>query len=76
MIAVTGIPIYYAAYSLVLIFVVQVLVPFVNNLLVLDLEGERLFAKYYDGKNKAQQQAHEAVLYKKTKAVPAKTEGR
>eukprot|EP00286_Rhodomonas_abbreviata_P000746 CAMPEP_0181288402 /NCGR_PEP_ID=MMETSP1101-20121128/312_1 /TAXON_ID=46948 /ORGANISM="Rhodomonas abbreviata, Strain Caron Lab Isolate" /LENGTH=190 /DNA_ID=CAMNT_0023392519 /DNA_START=36 /DNA_END=608 /DNA_ORIENTATION=+ len=52
----------------------EVLVPFVNSLVVLDLEGDRLFAKYYNGQSKAEQAASENVLYKKTKAVSAKTE--
>jgi len=52
-----------------------VLVPFINSLVVLDLEGDRLFAKYYDGRKKAEQIANEALLYKKTKAVAAKSEG-
>jgi hypothetical protein len=52
-----------------------VLVPFVNSLVVLDSEGDRLFAKYYDGRKKAEQITNEAALYKKTKAVSAKSEG-
>lgn len=51
------------------------LVPFINSLVVLDLEGDRLFAKYYDGRKKAEQITNEALLYKKTKAVAAKSEG-
>lgn len=50
------------------------LVPFVNNLIVLDQEGNRIFAKYYDGKSKVDQVALEALLHKKTKAVAAKNE--
>lgn len=53
----------------------QVLVPFINSLVVLDMEGDRLFAKYYDGRKKTEQIANEAMLYKKTKAVSAKSEG-
>mmetsp|Transcript_18270 Transcript_18270/g.30637 ORF Transcript_18270/g.30637 Transcript_18270/m.30637 type:complete len:193 (+) Transcript_18270:100-678(+) len=52
----------------------EVLVPFVNSLVVLDLEGDRLFAKYYDGRTKVEQVAHESMLYKKTKSVSAKSE--
>ncbi|KAJ1433994.1 hypothetical protein B484DRAFT_394292, partial [Ochromonadaceae sp. CCMP2298] len=52
----------------------EVLVPFVNSLVVLDLEGDRLFAKYYDNRSKAEQGAHEALLFKKTKSVSAKSE--
>lgn len=51
------------------------LVPFINSLVVLDLEGDRLFAKYYDGRKKAEQITNEAMLFKKTKAVAAKSEG-
>lgn len=51
------------------------LVPFVNSLVVLDVEGDRLFAKYYDGRKKPEQIALEATLHKKTKTVSAKSEG-
>ena len=47
----------------------------INMLVALDMEGDRLFAKYYDGRKKAEQIANEAMLYKKTKAVSAKSEG-
>jgi hypothetical protein len=50
-------------------------VPFVNTLVVLDADGDRLFAKYYDGRKKAEQIANELMLYKKTKSVAAKVEG-
>lgn len=59
---------------MLLVIMTEVLVPFVNSLVVLDLDGDRLFAKYYDGKTKVEQLAHEAVLCKKTRAVPARTE--
>eukprot|EP00428_Durinskia_dybowskii_P065205 CAMPEP_0170373898 /NCGR_PEP_ID=MMETSP0117_2-20130122/10312_1 /TAXON_ID=400756 /ORGANISM="Durinskia baltica, Strain CSIRO CS-38" /LENGTH=191 /DNA_ID=CAMNT_0010628815 /DNA_START=35 /DNA_END=610 /DNA_ORIENTATION=+ len=52
----------------------EVLVPFVNSLVVLDIEGDRLFAKYYDGRKKPEQSALELTLHKKTKTVSAKTE--
>lgn len=42
----------------------EVLVPFINSLIVLDLEGNRLFAKYYDGRKKAEQINNELVLFK------------
>jgi hypothetical protein len=42
---------------------------------VLDADGDRLFAKYYDGRKKAEQIANELMLYKKTKSVAAKVEG-
>lgn len=49
--------------------------PLVNSLVVLDVDGDRLLAKYYDGRKKAEQVSNEAFLYKKTKAVLAKNEG-
>ena len=52
----------------------QVLIPFVNYLVVLDGDGDRLLAKYYDGRPKSEQIKNEAMLHKKTKAVAAKTE--
>jgi hypothetical protein len=42
---------------------------------VLDGDGDRLFAKYYDGRSKAEQSVSESVLHKKSKAVAAKSEG-
>eukprot|EP01036_Dinobryon_divergens_P028654 gene28654-37636_t len=56
----------------------EVLIPFIKSLVVLDSEGERLFAKYYDNRagNKAEQLANEQILYKKTKTVTAKNEGK
>ena len=42
----------------------EVLVPFINSLVVLDLEGNRLFAKYYDGRKKAEQINNELLLFK------------
>ena len=50
------------------------MIPFVNALVIHDAEGDRLFAKYYDGRNKAQQKDFEATLHKKTKNMPAKSE--
>ena len=47
----------------------QVLVPFVNSLVVLDADGDRLLAKYYDKRGKADQTKMEQFLHKKTKAV-------
>ena len=43
---------------------------------MVDVDGDRLFAKYYDGRKKPEQIANEALLYKKTKNVAAKSEGR
>ena len=53
----------------------QVLVPVVHSLVVLDNEGDRLLAKYYDGRSKTEQVAYEALINKKTKNVPAKVDG-
>lgn len=58
----------------------DVLVPFISSLVVIDNEGERLFAKYYststDQKlDSAAQKAFELNLFKKTKSVPARSEG-
>ena len=53
----------------------KVLVPFVNYLVVIDAEGDRLLAKYFDGRSKGDQSKNESTLYKKTKTVAAKTEG-
>ena len=51
------------------------MVPYVNFLVVLDGDGDRLLAKYYDGRSKAEQAKNETMLYKKTKTVAAKAEG-
>ena len=51
------------------------LIPFINSLIILDVEGNRLLAKYYDGKKKNDQIATEAILHKKSKATPAKMDG-
>jgi hypothetical protein len=42
---------------------------------VQDADGDRLLAKYYDGRTKTEQQALEALMFKKTKNVPAKIDG-
>eukprot|EP01032_Pedospumella_encystans_P030531 gene30531-34462_t len=52
----------------------KVLVPFIKSLVVLDADGDRLFAKYYDGRKKPEQITNEATLFKKTKTVTAKSE--
>jgi hypothetical protein len=52
------------------------LIPSINALVVHDSDGDRLFAKYYDGRTKSQQIEFEGMLQKKTKAVAAKTEGK
>lgn len=43
--------------------------PFVNALVVLDSDGDRLLAKYYDQRSKTEQAKTEQFLHKKTKAV-------
>ena len=43
--------------------------------MILDAEGDRLLAKYYDGRSKSDQNKNESTLFKKTKTVAAKTEG-
>ena len=47
----------------------DLLVPFVNALIVLDSDGERMLAKYYDHRNKFEQSKTEQFLHKKTKSV-------
>ncbi len=51
------------------------LIPFINSLIILDVEGTRLLAKYYDGRKKNDQIATESLLHKKSKSTPAKMEG-
>ncbi len=46
-----------------------------HSFVVLDSEGDRLLAKYYDGRSKTEQTAFEALVHKKTKNVPAKVDG-
>lgn len=52
----------------------EILVPFVNALVILDNEGERLIAKYYDGRPKSDQMKTEQFLHKKTKPVTARAD--
>jgi len=47
----------------------------VNYLVVLDGDGDRLLAKYYDGRTKSEQTKNEAMLHKKTKVISAKSDG-
>ena len=54
----------------------EVSVPFINSLVVLDVDGTRLFAKYYDGRSKEEQSANEIVLQKKTRLISARSEGK
>lgn len=56
-------------------FVFQVLIPVIKALIIHDSDGDRLFAKYYDGRVKTQQIEFESMLHKKTKATNAKNEG-
>jgi hypothetical protein len=58
------------------IYFLQVLIPFINYLVVLDGDGDRLLAKYYDGRTKSEQLKNEIMLHKKTKTVAAKTDGK
>lgn len=51
------------------------LIPFINFLVVLDADGDRLIAKYYDKRSKAEQAKCEAALHKKTKNIVAKSDG-
>lgn len=46
-----------------------------NYLVVLDGDGDRLLAKYYDGRTKSEQTRNEVMLHKKTKVISAKSEG-
>ena len=50
------------------------LVPLVRSFVILDTDGDRLIAKYYDGRDKASQLSYEAMLHKKTRSVHAKAE--
>lgn len=54
----------------------ELLVPFINCLLVLDSDGDRIIAKYYNGKIKSDQLKFEAALHKKTKALTLRNDGR
>ena len=53
----------------------QVTIPFVNNLIVLDADGDRMLAKYYDGRSKPEQLKYEATLHKKSKNMTARSDG-
>lgn len=52
----------------------DLLVPFVNALIVLDSDGERMLAKYYDHRSKLEQSRTEQFLHKKTKSISARNE--
>mmetsp|Transcript_16072 Transcript_16072/g.14528 ORF Transcript_16072/g.14528 Transcript_16072/m.14528 type:complete len:187 (+) Transcript_16072:40-600(+) len=52
----------------------EVNIPFIHSLIVVDSDGDRLLAKYYDGKPKDEQLKYEATLHKKSKALTAKTD--
>jgi coatomer subunit zeta len=51
---------------------IDILVPLVHCFVILDSDGNRQVAKYYDGKDAAAQSAFEQMLQKKTRTVPAK----
>lgn len=53
----------------------DVLVPFINCLLVLDSDGDRIIAKYYTKKNKNDQLKFENLLFKKTKTMTLRSDG-
>jgi hypothetical protein len=52
----------------------EVLIPVINAFIIHDGEGDRLYAKYYDGRTKAQQTEFEALLQKKSKSISTKNE--
>lgn len=58
------------------IYFCQVTIPFIHNLVVLDADGDRMLAKYYDGRGKAEQIKYEAILHKKSKNITARSEGK
>jgi hypothetical protein len=43
---------------------------------IVDADGDRLLAKYYDEKEKSEQLKYESTLYKKTKALNSKSDGK
>ena len=51
------------------------MVPFINCLMVLDSSGERIMAKYYDGRSKSEQDKYEALVHKKTKTLSFRSDG-
>ena len=53
----------------------DVLVPFVNAFLIVDSDGDRIIAKYYNNKPKAEQTKFEASIQKKTKSIGQKSDG-
>lgn len=63
------------AHECVYLFV-QVLVPFVNCLMILDSSGERIMAKYFDGRAKTEQDKYETLLHKKTKTLSFRSDGK
>jgi hypothetical protein len=54
----------------------DLLVPFINCLLVLDSDGDRIIAKYYSGKLKPEQLKFENALQKKTKTMTFRSDGK
>ena len=49
--------------------------PFISCLLVLDSNGDRIIAKYYNAKSKAEQTKFETMLHKKTKSLNFRSDG-
>ncbi len=53
----------------------EVLVPFVNCFLIVDGDGDRILAKYYNNKPKPEQIKFESLIQKKTKSISLKSDG-
>ncbi len=47
----------------------MILVPSISSLIILDAEGSRVIAKYYDSKSRTDQEKFEAALHKKSKVA-------
>lgn len=44
--------------------------------MILDSTGDRIMAKYYDGRTKSEQDKYEALLHKKTKTLSFRSDGK
>ncbi len=53
----------------------DVLVPFISAFLIIDADGDRIIAKYYNNKPKTEQIKFEALIQKKTKLIGLKSDG-
>ena len=53
----------------------EVLVPFINAFLIVDADGDRIIAKYYNNKPKTEQIKFETLIQKKTKSIGLKSDG-